>query len=162
MIDALMFMAALGLGALIWHFLTSNPKPGMRVVLPGSPMANIQRTKEMPWHRDEIPSDATHIAWIMNGTSEVGVVHTLMMQTIGGLQHDILASNNPWGPIITKSIELECDIRSRGCEPTGELQYAIVKVDGEGNEEWLGRRGWVNRWSKEAHVWDVFGFLNEH
>lgn len=160
MIDAALLLFSLCTGAFIWHWLM-KPTRHMQVMLPGRPAQTRHDGVGLPWHANPLPDDATHIAWIMHGSGEIGEVHALYMQSIGSLRSEILESNNAFGPIIVRSIELECDIRSRGCEPNGELQYAIARIQSDGNETWVGRNGWVARWSKDAMVWDVFGFLRD-
>ena len=138
--------------------LTHKRTPEMRVVLPGDPMHRPSQEAPIPWHSKRLPRDATHIAWIMLGQGEIGSVHTLYVQTLESLKHEVAASKSPWGPIITHSIELECDIRDRGCTPASEIMYAVARIDGDGNEYWLGKHGgWVNRWASDASIYDVFG-----
>ena len=94
----------------------------------------------------------------MHGNGHIGRVHTLYMQSLENLAHEVIRAKSPWGPIITHSIELECDIRDRGCVPDVEIMYAVARMDGDGNEYWLGKRGdWVNRWAEDASIYDVFG-----
>ena len=150
------------LGAVLYILLTRNRIPEMRIVMPGDPMHTTSQEAPIPWHSKRLPRDATHIAWIMHGHGEIGRVHTLYVQTLESLKHEVAASKSPWGPIITHSIELECDIRDRGCTPDGELMYAVARIDGDGNEYWLGKHGgWVNRWASDASIYDVFG-ANSH
>jgi hypothetical protein len=138
--------------------LTHKRTPEMRVVLPGDPMNRPDMASPIPWHNARLPRDATHIAWIMHGNGHIGRVHTLYMQSLENLAHEVIRAKSPWGPIITHSIELECDIRDRGCVPDGEIMYAVARIDGDGNEYWLGKRGdWVNRWDVDASIYDVFG-----
>jgi len=157
MTDAFLFIVALVGGAYLWHLLTRNVPPQARIVLPGQPMHRPDHAREIPWHTPTVPVDATHIAWIMHGEGDLGTVHTLYLQTLESLRREVEESRSPWGPIITHSIELECDIRGRGCEPTSEVLYAVARVDENGNETWLSRSGaWVARWSDEAEIYEVF------
>lgn len=157
MIETLLFIVALLAGAYIWHLATRNIPASARIVLPGHPMHRPDHALRIPWHTPLVPPEATHIAWIMHGEGEGGVVHTLYLQTIDSLRAEIHDARSPWGPIITHSIELECDIRGRGCIPTSEVCYAVARIDGEGTERWLGRSGdWVARWSEEAEIYEVF------
>jgi len=157
MIDAALFIVALLGGAYLWHLATRNVPPAARIVLPGHPMHRPDHAAQIPWHTPFVPVEATHIAWIMHGEGNGGVVHTLYLQTLDSLRAEILDARSPWGPIIAHSIELECDIRGRGCTPTSEVLYAVARIDGEGNEEWLGRDGdWVARWSEQAEIYEVF------
>jgi len=113
MTDALLFILALLVGAYLWHLLTRNVPPQARIVLPGHPMHRPDHAREIPWHTPTVPVDATHIAWIMHGEGDLGTVHTLYLQTLESLRREVEESRSPWGPIITHSIELECDIRGR-------------------------------------------------
>jgi hypothetical protein len=129
-------------------------EPAMRVLLPGDP---IQQAGGKSLLGHAIPPDATHIAWIMHGEGEAGRVHTLYLQTLDNLRSEIVEAQSPWGPIIATSIELETDIRSRGCVPVTEVMYVIARVDRDGNERWLSRsREWVNRWDTAAQIYEVF------
>jgi hypothetical protein len=93
----------------------------------------------------------------MHGEGDLGTVHTLYLQTLESLRREVEESRSPWGPIITHSIELECDIRGRGCVPTSEVLYAVARVDADGNELWLSNSGaWVTRWSDDAEIYEVF------
>lgn len=127
-----------------------------RVILPGEPI-DRPRGERIPWHEGPVPIDATHIAWIMLGEGDQGRVHTLLLQTLENLADEVQEARSPWGPIIVHSITLECDIRSRGCVPVSEVMYAIARVDAEGNEWWMGRRGeWTSRWSDRAKIYECF------
>ena len=144
-------------------------EPAMRVLLPGDPIQQAGG-KSLLGHAippdathiasllgHAIPPDATHIAWIMHGEGEAGRVHTLYLQTLDNLRSEIVEAQSPWGPIIATSIELETDIRSRGCVPVTEVMYVIARVDRDGNERWLSRsREWVNRWDTAAQIYEVF------
>lgn len=133
--------------------LLSQREPAMRVILPGDPMH--QQGASMLEH--SIPAEATHVAWIMHGEGEAGRVHTLYLQDLQSLRREVLESQSAWGPIIATSLELECDIRSRGCVPVSEILYVIARVDGDGTERWLSRsRTWVERWHGEAQIYEVF------
>jgi len=157
MIEGALFIVALLSGAYLWHLLNRRIEQRMRVVLPGTPMHRPDISTAIPWHTPMVPLDATHIAWIMHGAGEVGNVHTLYLQTIDSLRREVDDARSPWGPIIAHSIELECDIRSRGCKPTSEVMYAVARVDDDGNEWWLSANGdWVNRWSPAAEIYEVF------
>lgn len=130
----------------------------MRVVLSGSPVAKVAQQRNLLWHSQLIPPEATHIAWIMLGRTDYGTVHTLALQDIQSVRRDIVEANSPIGPIITKSIELEMDMMTRGCTSSSEIMYAIARIDRDGSERWLARDGtWVSRWSPDADVQDVFG-----
>ena len=157
MTEVLLILVALLCGAIIWHLFTRNTPPQARIVLPGHPMHRPDRAREIPWHEPRVPLAATHIAWIMHGEGDLGTVHTLYLQTLASLRQEVQDANSPWGPIIAHSIELECDIRGRGCVPTSEVMYAVARVDSDGNEYWLSRDGsWVARWSAEAEIFEVF------
>lgn len=137
--------------------LVYRREPGARIVLPGDPMHQPDHARSIPWHSQGVPEEATHIGWIMHGEGEMGRVHTLYLQDLDSLKREVLDARSPWGPIITHSIELECDIRSRGCVPISEVCYVIARVDRDGNERWLSRsRNWVNRWDESAQIYEVF------
>jgi hypothetical protein len=156
MTDALLFIVALVGGAYLWHILRRVP-PEARIVLPGSPMHRPDHAARIPWHTPTVPIDATHIAWIMHGAGDLGSVHTLYLQTLDSLRSEINDAKSPWGPIIAHSLELEFDIRGRGCVPTSEVLYAVARIDSEGNELWLADSGaWVPRWSDDATIFEVF------
>jgi hypothetical protein len=141
---------------MFWMFRRLDSR--MRIALPGSPAAAIAQQRDLLWHSQLIPPEATHIAWIMLGRSDYGTVHTLALQDIHSVRQDILEASSPMGPIITKSIELEMDMMGRGCIAASEIMYAIARIDRDGNERWLGRNGtWVSRWSPDADVQDIFG-----
>ena len=157
MIEVLLLIIALLAGAYIWHLAMRRVPPQARIVLPGHPMHRPDHAAKIPWHQPTVPLEATHIAWIMHGQGEQGLVHTLYLQTLDSLRAEVMESRSPWGPIITHSIELECDIRGRGCVPISEVLYAVARIDADGNEEWLSKRGdWVNRWSEDAEIYEVF------
>lgn len=152
MIDVVLTILALCAGAGIWHLFTrpSNPRPEQPR---RAPVTRLNMFNERI-----IPGDATHIAWIMLGSCEHGTVHTLCLQDLNSLDADIKAASSPIGPCIVKSIELELDMRERGCTAASELMYAIARIDREGNETWLSNHGeWVCRWSKDADIQNIFG-----
>lgn len=156
MIEWILVACLLACG-IVLAIVLSRREPAMRIVLPGDPMSQPDHSKFLPWHTPSVPIDATHIAWIMHGAGEGGNVHTLYLQSLDSLRDEIVEARSPWGPVILHSIELETDIRSRGCVPISEVLYAIARVDPEGNEQWLSRSGsWVNRWAREAQIYEVF------
>lgn len=154
MIEAIMFsMLFLLAGSVI--YLLSRIDAGAKIMLPGSRILRQNTRGISGFLGQRIPTDATHIAWIMLGEGEAGRVHTLYLQALKSVRDDITSANSPWGPIIAHSIELECDIRSRGCIPTTEIMWAVVKVDANGNEQWLNASGWGARW-QEGSMFEVF------
>lgn len=157
MTEVLLGIVALLGGAYLFHIMYRNIDQRMRIVLPGSPMHRADRNRDIPWHTPRVPVDATHIAWIMLGEGEAGRVHTLYLQTLAHLRQEVESAQSPWGPIIANSIELELDIRGRGCVPISEVMYAVARVDADGSEQWLGKQGdWVSRWSESAEIFEVF------
>lgn len=156
MIEVLACIGLLSCGFCIALFM-SKRTPAMRVVLPGDPLYQTKAASTIPWSGTIVPGDATHIAWIMFGAGQIGTVHTLYLQTLTNLHEEIRTAGSPIGPVIVHSVELETDIRGRGCVPTSEVMYAVVRVDDEGNETWLGRSGdWVARWAPDAQLYEVF------
>lgn len=156
MIEISLAIALFVIACFVLHALAKT-EPAMRVVLPGDPMHTPDHSQPIPWHDARVPDDATHIGWIMHGEGELGRVHTLYLQDIESLRREVLEAQSTWGPIIATSIELECDIRSRGCVPITEILYVIARVDRDGNEQWLSRsRNWVNRWDESAQIYEVF------
>jgi len=147
----------IGLAILMFRF-NRRLEGQMRVVSKGSQALSISQTRTVLWHNQEVPWEATHIAWIMLGESDYGTVHTLSMQDIESVRRDIVTADSPLGPIIAKSIELEMDMLGRGCKAASEIMYAIARIDSSGNETWLSTDGaWVARWSPSADVQNIFG-----
>lgn len=157
MTEWLLLLGMMGLAALM-VYLNHRVESQMRVVSKTSPALALARDRQFLWHDQQIPLEATHIAWIMLGNSDYGTVHTLSMQDLDSVRQDIVTSDSPLGPIIAKSIELEMDMLGRGCRAASEIMYAIARIDGSGNETWLSKDGaWVARWSAEADVQNIFG-----
>lgn len=136
-------------------YLLGKREPGAAIMLPGERLLKQDRQRVASFLGRAVPADATHIAWIMLGDGPSGRVHTLYLQTLDSLRDEVTSANSPWGPIIAHSIDLELDIRSRGCLPVTEVMYSVVRVDREGNEAWLTRNGWGARWDDDS-IFEVF------
>lgn len=138
-------------------YLLARRDPGARVILPGDPLHQRNEWRGGSLLGRSIPIESTHIAWIMLGEGAAGRVHTLYLQSIESLRDEADEAKSMWGPIIAHSIELECDIRGRGCMPVTELLYAVARIDSAGNERWMSKAGgWVNRWSEDAEIREVW------
>ena len=154
MIEAAMYCLLVTLaGAVVYLLLTREP--AARILLPGDPVVREHDRRVASFMGREVPADATHIAWIMLGEGPEGRVHTLYLQTLDNLRSEITSATSPWGPIIATSIELEADIRMRGCVPVTEVMYSVVRVDRDGSEQWFGQSGWGARWNDDA-IYQVF------
>jgi hypothetical protein len=123
----------------------------------GYSLPEPSKSARIPYYPLPLPAEATHVAFVMMGTAEHGIVYSLSVQPIAEAERDVSRAKSWVDPPILRAIQLEDDLQSRGCTTAGDVRFCLVRIDAEGTERWWSGERWVPRWHRDAALFDIWG-----